>query len=47
MKLFIRIILKMFLILTISIGCETTEETLEDADAYNNQGNAYYEKGWK
>ena len=45
MKLFFRIIFKIFFILTIFIGCAATQETKEDAEAYYNQGNAYEKKG--
>ena len=46
MKLFFRIIFKIFLILTILIGCETTEEINEtDSDALLNQGIAFGKEG--
>ena len=45
MKLFFRIIFKIFLILTILAGCATTQEIKEDAEAYYNRGNAYEKKG--
>ena len=46
MKLFFRIIIKIFLILTILAGCATTEEIKEtDSDALLNQGIALLEEG--
>jgi Flp pilus assembly protein TadD len=46
MKLFFRIILKIFFILTILAGCETTEEIKEtDPVALLNQGASFVEKG--
>ena len=46
MKLFFRIIFKIFLILTILAGCETTEKIKEtDPVVLLNQGMAFYEKG--
>ena len=46
MKLFIRIIFKMFLALTILAGCATTEEIKEtDSDELLNQGAALSEEG--
>jgi tetratricopeptide (TPR) repeat protein len=45
MKLFFRIIFKIFFILTIFIGCAATQEVKEDADTYYNRGNAYEKKG--
>jgi hypothetical protein len=45
MKLFFRIIFKIFLILTILIGCATTQEIKEDAEAYYNRGLAYANQG--
>ena len=46
MKLFLRIIFKIFLILTILIGCATTEEIKEtDPDALFKQGTMHAEKG--
>jgi tetratricopeptide (TPR) repeat protein len=46
MKLFFRIIFKIFLILTILIGCATTEEIKEtDPIALLNQGEAFFEEG--
>ena len=45
MKLFFRIIFKIFFILAILIGCAATQEIKEDAEAYYNRGNAYEKKG--
>jgi len=45
MKLFFRIILKIFLILIIFIGCAATQETKEDAEVYYNRGNTYAKNG--
>ena len=45
MKLFFLIIIKIFFILTIFIGCAATQETEEDAEIYYNQGNAYKKNG--
>ena len=46
MKLFFRIIFKIFLILTILVGCATIEETKEtDSIAHLNQGTFFVKKG--
>ena len=46
MKLFFRLIFKMFLILSILAGCASTEEIKEtDPVALLNQGAAFVEKG--
>ena len=45
MKLFFRIIFKIFFILTIFIGCAATQEIKENAETYYNRGNAYEKKG--
>ena len=46
MKLFIRIIFKIFLILAILVGCATTEEIKEtDSVALYNQGTDFVEEG--
>jgi tetratricopeptide (TPR) repeat protein len=45
MKLFFRIIFKIFFILTILIGCASTQEIKEDAETYYNRGIVYEKKG--
>jgi tetratricopeptide (TPR) repeat protein len=45
MKLFFRIIFKIFLIFAILAGCTTTQEIKEDSETYYNRGLAYVVKG--